>query len=47
MQALLDAHRLLYEVAASSTSGSKRIPDFDVDAFECDVEQVAAELGWT
>ncbi len=41
--------RLLYDVARRSFDimRAKRIVDFDVDAFEHDVEAVAAEHGWT
>ncbi|SEE96908.1 hypothetical protein [Ruania alba] len=43
-----EQHRLLYDVARRSFDimRSKRIPNFDVDAFERDVESIAGEHGW-
>lgn len=43
-----ERYRLLYDVARRSFDimREKRIADFDVDAFERDVEEIAAEQGW-
>lgn len=44
-----EQYRLLYDVARRSFDimRKKRIADFDVDAFERDVESIASEQSWT
>lgn len=46
---LAERYRLLYDVARSSFGimQQKKVRDFDVDAFERDVEAIAVEQGWT